>query len=394
MKILRELIPVTGFRFGGVNIGLKDESLDFGGIVANRPCAAAAVFTKNNFPGAPIIVGREHVADGKLQAIVVNSKNANVATGIAGIEASRNTCRWVGKELNILPEMVLPSSTGVIGRPLDTTKIRTGCKILANQLGGDIEFSARFAKAIMTTDHHPKFAHIVLKDGTKILGIAKGAGMVEPNMATMLSYIITDGDLQSKELRTALQQAVNQSFNRISIDTDTSTSDTVVLLSAGHKKTDPNDFQISLNALCCDLAKQIVQDGEGATKLIELKISGAQNEKSAFLFAKSVINSPLVKTAIYGADPNWGRFVMAIGKVFDYPVPLENLKIYFGKGTTRVCLDVEHAEDMTLVEALRPLLQEKEVFIEIELGMGTFSERVWGCDLSEGYVAENAYYTT
>jgi glutamate N-acetyltransferase/amino-acid N-acetyltransferase len=265
---------------------------------------------------------------------------------------------------------------------------------LANHLGGDIEFSARFAKAIMTTDHHPKFAHIVLKDGTKILGIAKGAGMVEPNMATMLSYIITDGDLQSKELRTALQQAVNQSFNRISIDTDTSTSDTVVLLSAGQKKTDLNDFQISLNALCCDLVKQIVQDGEGATKLIELKISGAQNEKSAFLFAKSVINSPLVKTAIYGADPNWGRFVMAIGKVFDYPVPLENLKIYFGKGTTRVCLDVEHAEDMALVEALRPLLQEKEVFIEIELGMGTFSERVWGCDLSEGYVAENAYYTT
>ena len=394
MKILRELIPVTGFRFGGVNIGLKDESLDFGGIVANRPCAAAAVFTKNNFPGAPIIVGREHVADGKLQAIVVNSKNANVATGIAGIEASRNTCRWVGKELNILPEMVLPSSTGVIGRPLDTTKIRTGCKILANQLGGDIEFSARFAKAIMTTDHHPKFAHIVLKDGTKILGIAKGAGMVEPNMATMLSYIITDGDLQSKELRTALQQAVNQSFNRISIDTDTSTSDTVVLLSAGHKKTDPDDFQISLNALCCDLAKQIVQDGEGATKLIELKISGAQNKKSALLFAKSVINSPLVKTAIYGADPNWGRFVMAIGKVFDYPIQLENLKIHFGKDATRVCLDAEHAEDIALVEALRPMLQEKEVFIEIELGMGTFSERVWGCDLSEGYVAENAFYTT
>jgi glutamate N-acetyltransferase/amino-acid N-acetyltransferase len=187
---------------------------------------------------------------------------------------------------------------------------------------------------------------------------------------------------------------VNQSFNRISIDTDTSTSDTVVLLSAGHKKTDRKDFQIALNDLCCDLAKQIVQDGEGATKLIELKISGAQNAKSALLFAKSVINSPLVKTAIYGADPNWGRFVMAIGKVFDFPIPLENVKICFGQGAKRVCLDAEHSEDLTLIEALRPLLQAKEVFIEIELGMGTFEERVWGCDLSEGYVAENAYYTT
>ncbi|MGA1138097.1 MAG: bifunctional ornithine acetyltransferase/N-acetylglutamate synthase, partial [bacterium] len=185
-----------------------------------------------------------------------------------------------------------------------------------------------------------------------------------------------------------------QSFNRISIDTDTSTSDTVVLLSAGHKKTDRKDFQIALNDLCCDLAKQIVQDGEGATKLIELKISGAQDDKSALLFAKSVINSPLVKTAIYGADPNWGRFVMAIGKVFEFPIPLENLKIYFGKGAKRVCLDAQHSEDMALVEALRPLLQAKEVFIEIELGMGTSTERVWGCDLSEGYVAENAYYTT
>ena len=394
MKISRELIPVTGFRFGGVNIGLKNESPDFGGIVANSPCAAAAVFTKNNFPGAPVIVGREHVADGKLQAIVVNSKNANVANGAAGIEASRNTCLWLGEELNISPEMILPSSTGVIGRPLDTTKIRTGCKILANQLGEEVEYSEKFAKAIMTTDHHPKFAHIVLEDGTKVLGIAKGAGMVEPNMATMLSYIVTDGDLDSNELRTALQYAVNQSFNRISIDTDTSTSDTVVLLSAGHKKTDRKDFQIALNELCCDLAKQIVQDGEGATKLIELKISGAQDDKSALLFAKSVINSPLVKTAIYGADPNWGRFVMAIGKVFDFPIPLENLKIYFGKGAKRVCLDAQHSEDMALVEALRPLLQANEIFIEIELGMGTSTERVWGCDLSEGYVAENAYYTT
>jgi glutamate N-acetyltransferase/amino-acid N-acetyltransferase len=394
MKISRELIPVTGFRFGGLNIGLKNESLDFGGIVANSPCAAAAVFTKNNFPGAPVIVGREHVADGKLQAIVVNSKNANVATGAAGIEASRNTCRWLGEELNISPEMILPSSTGVIGRPLDTTKIRTGCKILAYQLGEEVEYSERFAKAIMTTDHHPKFAHVVLEDGTKVLGIAKGAGMVEPNMATMLSYIVSDGDLNSNELRTALHQAVNQSFNRISIDTDTSTSDTVVLLSAGYKKTNRNDFQIALNDLCCDLAKQIVQDGEGATKLIELKISGAQDDKSALLFAKSVINSPLVKTAIYGADPNWGRFVMAIGKVFDFPIPLESLKIYFGKGAKRVCLDAEHSEDLALVEALRPLLQAKEVFIEIELGMGISTERVWGCDLSEGYVAENAYYTT
>ena len=394
MKISRELIQVTGFRFGGVNIGLKNESLDFGGIVANSPCAAAAVFTKNNFPGAPVIVGREHVADGKLQAIVVNSKNANVATGDAGIMASRNTCRWLGEQLNISPEMILPSSTGVIGRPLDTTKIRTGCKILAHQLGEEVEYSERFAKAIMTTDHHPKFAHVVLEDGTKILGFAKGAGMVEPNMATMLSYIVTDGDLQSNELRTALEHAVNQSFNRISIDTDTSTSDTVVLLSAGHKKTDRKDFQIALNDLCCDLAKQIVQDGEGATKLIELKISGAQNAKSALLFAKSVINSPLVKTAIYGADPNWGRFVMAIGKVFDFPIPLEKVKIYFGQGAKRVCLDADHYEDMALIEALRPLLQAKEVFIEIELGMGTFAERVWGCDLSEGYVAENAYYTT
>jgi glutamate N-acetyltransferase/amino-acid N-acetyltransferase len=358
MKISRELITVPSFRFGGLNIGLKKESLDFGGIVSNSPCEAAAVFTKNNFPGAPVIVGREHISDGMLQAIVVNSKNANVATGVAGIEAARNTCNWLGKVLDVAPELVLPSSTGVIGRPLDTDKIRKGCQVLVSQLGESIEYSERFAKAIMTTDHHPKFAHIILKDGTRILGIAKGAGMVEPNMATMLAYIVMDGDLQSNELRKELWHAVNQSFNHISIDTDTSTSDTVVILSSGQKKTDRHLFKIALNELCCDLAKQIVQDGEGATKLIELVISGAQNEKIALLFAKSVVNSPLVKTAIYGADPNWGRFVMAIGKVFEHPVPLENLKIWFGKGSSRMCLDVKHSQDLKLVEALRPRLQK------------------------------------
>ena len=389
----RELIVVPGFRFGGLNIGLKNDSLDFGGIVADGPCQVAAVFTRNNFPGAPVIVGREHVSDGRLQAVVVNSKNANVATGPSGVDAARKTCIWFGDSLGIDPRLVLPSSTGVIGRPLNTEKIQRGCVQLSKQLGAGTEFSERFARAIMTTDHHPKWANCQLQQGGSLLGIAKGAGMIEPNMATMLAYLVTDAEVQG-DLQSMLRQAVDQSFNRISIDTDTSTSDTVVLLCRGTTPTDAEEFQQALNAVCLDLAQQIVRDGEGATKLLEVTVSGAQTSEVALKFGKAIINSPLVKTAMYGADPNWGRFVMAIGKVFDYPVPLEELKIWFGEGAERLCLDSAHAENPQLLEKLRPLLQRDRIRIQIEVGRGHGSETVWGCDLSEGYVSENAYYTT
>lgn len=394
MKAERVLRSISGFRWGGIKIGLKDETLDFGCLSADRVCRAAAVFTRNNFPGAPIVVGREHIANGRLQAIVVNSKNANVATGLQGIEAARNMARWMGESLNVRAEDVLPSSTGVIGRPLDTKKIQEGCRQIVPQMGEDAAHIEAFARAIMTTDHHPKWASLQVGDAT-LMGVAKGAGMVEPNMATMLAYIVTDAAVPAERLPSLLREAVDASFNRISIDTDTSTSDTAVVLANGEKNVDEQQFSEALQAVCLDLAQQIARDGEGATKLIELTISGAPNREVALKFGKAVINSPLVKTAIYGADPNWGRLVMAIGKVFEHPVQLADLKIWFGSDAEgRLCMDTSSANDASLLELLRERLRREHVFLEISVGAGPARETVWGCDLSEGYIVENAYYTT
>ncbi|MDE0787783.1 MAG: bifunctional glutamate N-acetyltransferase/amino-acid acetyltransferase ArgJ [SAR324 cluster bacterium] len=389
------LRSVPGFSWMGINLGLKDQTLDFGVIASECKCTAAGVFTRNNFPGAPVTVGRENIQNGQLQAIVVNSKIANVATGIDGIEDAKNMCRWTGEALGIDPELVLPSSTGIIGRRLPVEKIHEGCKIIPEKLGSSPEYIDNFARAIMTTDTHPKWCSASIENST-LLGVAKGAGMIEPNMATMLSFFVTDAKISSEQLQTILRSVVNQSFNRISIDSDTSTSDTVVILANGLAgPVDTEIFEKTLRNSSIQLAKEIARDGEGSTKLIELTVSGAKSQEMALQISKSIINSPLVKTAIHGADPNWGRFVMAVGKVFEYPVPLSDLSIHFGTGSQVLTVNAESLNaDTVKLDAISELLQNQEVFLEVVVGDGKFSETVWGCDLTKDYIEENAFYTT
>lgn len=386
---------VPGFTWFGKNIGIKDNTFDFGGVLSDTPCSAAGVFTKNTMPGAPVIVGKEHAADGKLQAIIVNSKNANVATQSKGIIDSKKICSLVAENCGLQTEMVLPSSTGVIGQRLPMDIIERGCENIKQDFGTTEQHIKDFAQSIMTTDTRPKWISATVGDAT-ILGIAKGAGMIEPNMATMLCYFVSDADIESKELHNILTTAVNKSFNRMSIDTDTSTSDTVVCLCNGRAgDVDLELFESTLSEMAIFLAKEIARDGEGATKLIELIVSGAQTEEQALLTAKSVINSPLVKTAIYGSDPNWGRFVMAIGKVFQYSVDIAELKIYFGRGSDRLKIDAQMLDSNQVpLGEIAEILNNEEVHIEIVLGNGSYSEKVWGCDLTEEYVKINALYTT
>ena len=271
--IEKKIQIVPGFSWFGKNIGIKDDTLDFGGILSDVPCEAAGVFTKNTMPGAPVIVGKEHLDDGKIQAVIVNSKNANVATEMQGIEDSKQICRLVAENCGIETEMVLPSSTGVIGKRLPMDIIVEGCKSLKQDFGETEHHIENFARSIMTTDTRPKWVSATVGK-SKILGIAKGAGMIEPHMATMLCYFVSDADISANRLQLMLGRAVNQSFNRISVDTDTSTSDTAVLLCNGLAgSVNADEFEEALSEMTIYLAKEIARDGEGATKLIELVVT-------------------------------------------------------------------------------------------------------------------------
>ena len=379
-----------GFHSFGRNIGIKNDSLDFAVIYSETPCKAAAVFTQNNFPGAPIVVGREHIKKGILQAIVINSKNANVATGKKGVEDAYQMCEGIGKSLGIPPESVLPSSTGVIGYPLPMEKIYPACLDAKKYLKpSNLE---EVAKAIMTTDTKEKIHFVKRTLGSTegvTYGIAKGAGMIEPNMATMLCYILSDFEPESGDVKGLLKQAVDSSFNCMTIDSDTSTSDTVVLMCSGKAgKLADSLFYQDLLEICVELTKKVARDGEGATKLIELKVTNGKTPEQVRKIGKSILNSPLVKTAIYGGDPNWGRLVMAIGKVFDEPIPFEGLQIQFGN------LQVKEATPETRKKLSEYLKSNETINMEVNLGVGKEEKVFWSCDFTEGYIKENAYYTT
>jgi glutamate N-acetyltransferase/amino-acid N-acetyltransferase len=377
-----------GFLSLAKNVGIKDSTLDLTVIYSTARARAAAMFTRNRFPGAPVIVGRKHIADGFAQALVINSKNANVAMGQTGIDNAIETCRIVGEELGVDSYDVLPFSTGVIGRPLPMDKIRAGLRGIRAELKPD-NFKLA-AEAIMTTDMYPKYFSV--KVGKAIIaGIAKGAGMIEPNMATMLVYLMTDAELPKAVMKPMLRRVVDRTFNSMSIDTDTSTSDTVVLMANGLAgKVNLGAFEKGLLKVCEHLTREIARNGEGVTKLITVDVKGAKNEAQAKRVAKSVANSPLVKTAVYGCDPNWGRVIMAVGKTFDPNIQPAKASIRFGETYVfkkGVPVDCD-------LEALRGYLGQSEVVIGVELGIGRAAARVWGCDLTEGYVKENAYYTT
>ena len=377
-----------GFLALAKNVGIKDSTLDLTVIYSTVRARAAAMFTRNRFPGAPVIVGRKHIANGFVQALVINSKNANVAMGKQGIDNAIETCRIVGAELGVDYRDVLPFSTGVIGRPLPMDKIRAGLRGIRNELQpNNLKLAA---EAIMTTDKYPKY--FSRRVGAAIIaGIAKGAGMIEPNMATMLVYLMTDAELPTKSLRPMLRRVVDRTFNSMSIDTDTSTSDTVVLMANGLVgPVNIREFEAGLFEVCEYLTREIARSGEGATKLITVDVNGAKTTTQAKRIGKFVVNSPLVKTAVYGCDPNWGRVIMAVGKSFD--TTIEPRKVTIGFGDTYV-FKKGSPVDCDL-EALRAYLGQKEVSISVDLGIGKASARVWGCDLTEGYIKENAYYTT
>ncbi|MGZ4113419.1 MAG: bifunctional glutamate N-acetyltransferase/amino-acid acetyltransferase ArgJ [Tumebacillaceae bacterium] len=380
-----------GFLTCAKNIGIKEQILDFTVIASTVPATAAAMFTQNRFCGAPIVVGREHVADGQLQAFVINSGNSNVATGEQGIANAREIVRLVAEELQIAEQDILPSSTGVIGRQLPMEKFHQGIAGLRAEMqeGG----LAQAAEAIMTTDTHPKMRARQIGAAT-LVGMAKGSGMIEPNMATMLAYFVTDAAIPADVLQEMLRAAVNRSFNMVSVDTDTSTSDSVAMMANGLAgEVNLDEFAQALQEMAIELAQEIARDGEGATKLLEVVVAEATDFAQAKRVAKSIVNSPLVKTAIFGTDPNWGRVAMAIGKCEEQvAIEPEKVKIAFGdlalydRGTA-----YESEEHLA---ALRAYLSGDEVTIHVSLGLGDSIATVWGCDLSYEYVRINGEYTT
>jgi len=375
-----------GFLSLAKNVGIKDSSLDLAVIYSTVRARAAAVFTRNRFPGAPVIVGRKHIAKGFVQALVVNSKNANVAIGNQGIDDAIETCRIVGEELSINPYEVLPFSTGVIGRPLPMDKIRAGLRGIQSELRPDNLKLA--AEAIMTTDTSPKYYSCWVGRAV-IAGVAKGAGMIEPNMATMLVYLMTDAELPKAALRPLLRRVVDRTFNCVSIDTDTSTSDTVVLMANGLAGTVKlGAFEKALLGVCEHLTREIARGGEGATKLITVDVSRAKTDIQAKRVAKCVVNSPLVKTAIAGEDANWGRVVMAVGKAGE-PADRDKLSIWFNgiRVAHRGARDPAYDEGQVSQAMKSPVIA-----LKVALGLGRGADRVLTCDLTKEYVAINGDY--
>ena len=359
-------------------------ALDLALIYSEKAATAAAVFTQNTFIAAPLIVSKRHLHEtgNRVRAIIVNPGNANAATGETGIQAARATADALASQIGCKANEVIVSSTGVIGRPLPVDRIRDAIPHLVTALlPGNLEMLAR---SIMTTDTLPKIATAEL-EGARIAGVAKGAGMIHPDMATMLSFIMTDAEISGAQLDDCLRYAVSRSFNSISVDGDTSTNDMVVVLANGASgvRPDSRQFRDRLLDVCTRLATAIVRDGEGATKFVEIYVEGAPTEEAAHTIGRTIARSPLVKTAIYGADPNWGRIVGAIGNS-GVDLKSDHVDIYIGGVPI---------SDATLEDA-RQKLREKEIQIRVALHSGSASARVWTCDLTEGYIRINANYTT
>ncbi|MBM3489115.1 MAG: bifunctional glutamate N-acetyltransferase/amino-acid acetyltransferase ArgJ [Alphaproteobacteria bacterium] len=364
-----------------------------------RGSTVAGTFTRNTMPGAPVDWSRRHVAQGKARALVVNTGNANVFTGKAGAKAVRDTAEAAAKLLGCRPAEVFVASTGVIGEPLPAERILAVLGDLARaQAPADWQ---RVANAIRTTDTFAKGAGRIARIGQRevaIAGVAKGSGMIQPDMATMLAFVFTDARLPADVLRGLLRPAVDDSFNAITVDSDTSTSDTVLLFATGQvplpraiaRAGDPllRDFRAKLLEVCQELAQQIVRDGEGAQKFVEIRVGGAASKAAARRIGLAVANSPLVKTAIAGADANWGRVVMAVGKSGE-KADRDRLSIRMG-GVTIAERGYPHPDYRE--EQVRPHMRGREILIEVDVGIGTGSATVWTCDLTHGYISINGDY--
>lgn len=382
-----------GFVVHTAPVGLADDGRDdFTVLASTVPTTVSAVFTRSRFVGPSVVLSREAVSDGHAQGVVVLARNANVATGAEGTRNAREVRDAVADTIGIAAGDLLITSTGVIGRQYPMENIREHIKTLSWPFP-DGGFD-RAARAIMTTDTRPKEVRLRCGAAT-LVGIAKGVGMIEPDMATLLTFFATDARLDRAEQDAIFRRVMDRTFNAVSIDTDTSTSDTAVLFSNGLAgDVDPSEFEETLYEAALTLVKAIASDGEGASKLIEVQVTGARDVAQAKRVGKVVVNSPLVKTAVHGSDPNWGRVAMAIGKCSeDTDIDQDAVTIRFG------AVEVypprpESADDTALRAAVAEHLRGDEVFIGIDLGIAGGSFTVYGCDLTEGYVRLNSEYTT
>ena len=388
------LLEVKGVKCSSIASGIKKNGqLDLSLVSFTKGSNTAAVFTQNIFCAAPVIVAKNHL-NSNIEALLINSGNANAGTGEKGLEDSYKTCEYLAQELNILPEQVLPFSTGVIGELLPLKAFKSNINLLVSSLTK--EGMSKVASGILTTDLVEKSYSTSIDVGGKTVnlsGIAKGSGMIRPDMATMLSFIVSDISASSEELQDCLTNAVNQSFNRITVDGDTSTNDACTLSATNQSGVQlsqcKDEFQKALNLVSKQLAYMIVKDGEGATKFVEIKIEGLESSEDCLEVAYTVAHSPLVKTTLFASDANWGRILAAVGRAKVNGLSIENINIFIndlqvidsGEKSTAYTEELGSAE-----------MQKSEIVITVNLGTSDSSESVWTTDLSYDYVKINAEY--
>jgi len=388
------LLEVKGVKCSSIASGIKKNGqLDLSLVSFIKGSNTAAVFTQNIFCAAPVIVAKNHL-NSNIEALLINSGNANAGTGEKGLEDSYKTCEYLAQELKILPEQVLPFSTGVIGELLPLKAFKSNINLLVSSLTK--EGMSKVASGILTTDLVEKSYSTSIDVGGKtvnLTGIAKGSGMIRPDMATMLSFIVSDISASSEELQDCLTNAVNQSFNRITVDGDTSTNDACTLSATNQSGVQlsqcKDEFQKALNLVSKQLAHMIVKDGEGATKFVEIKIEGLESSEDCLEVAYTVAHSPLVKTALFASDANWGRILAAVGRAKVNGLSIENINIFIndlqvidsGEKSTAYTEELGSAE-----------MQKSEIVIRVNLGTSDSSESVWTTDLSYDYVKINAEY--
>ena len=401
-KSFASMPAVRGVRMATASAGIKYKNrTDVLMMVFDKPAAVAGVFTRSKCPSAPVDFCRANLPHGVARAVVVNSGNANAFTGVKGREATALTAKSAAAAVGCSEREIYLASTGVIGEPLDATKFSGVLDTLHADATGDFWFEA--AKAIMTTDTYPKVATRSAEIGgvkVSINGIAKGAGMIAPDMATMLSFVVTDADIAPAALQAMLSAGVDPTFNSMTVDSDTSTSDTLMLFATGaaaedgqlrvEAADDPRlgSFRAALNDLLRDLALQVVRDGEGATKMLEITVTGAESDAAAKKIALSIANSPLVKTAAAGEDANWGRIVMAVGKSGEM-ADRDRLAIWFGD--VRVAVNGERDAGYS-EQAASDVMKNQDIPVKVEIGLGNGKATVWTCDLTKEYVAINGDY--
>ena len=390
---------VQGFQAGATFAGMKtyaENKWDLGILCSTLPCTCAGVFTTNQIKSPSIVLTKQHVQKGAVRAVVANSGIANTSVGEPGKKDAREVVRLTAEQLGLPEEEVGFLSTGLIGVELPMALIRAALpKIQLTPTGGNA-----YARAIMTTDTHPKEAAVAYDSGGRTVtigGVAKGSGMIHPNMATMLSVLATDAPVETAFLQRTLKRAADHSFNMISIDGDSSTNDTLMILANGgaggaiiHEESEEAAlFQEAVTELCVYLAKEVVRDGEGASKLFQVTVEGARNEKEARMAARTISSSILVKTAVHGNDPNWGRIVMALGRS-GARVREDRLSLYVND----VCIMEKGLPIPFFKDAVVLQMQSPEVTFRLNLNIGRGSATAWGCNLSEAYVTFNSAYTT